>query len=184
MYCEINNKPTLFYKFGNAAEKSIRLGNSPIDILTGQTVPSATSNYNPEGFGIRYANYFRWVETTVRDYKIRQNPPGFFYPYHLEYLPCHTNIWSSEQYYPGSLTIQPERKCQTTAPNSKCFIEVKNLESISIFKAEGDCPLSYRVQCGNCPEGSFECKCGCCLSCGSIRSEIAAMSSILRRING
>lgn len=184
MYCETNQKPTVFYKF-NTLEKSVKFGTSPILVQTGQLIPGTTSNFNSSGYGLTLFNYFSTLHLTVRDYFIRQMPPGSFYPHFIDYLPCHTNVWSSMQVKADTVVRDNSRQCSVPPPSTNdCFIEIKNESGERIFRTEGKCPITYNVQCGICPDGSIECSCGCCLSCGSIRSEIAAIRSILRSKHG
>lgn len=193
-YCEVSDKPTLFYKFNNTSERSIKFANSPIEVTTTTATVNSTPNFREEGFLLRYSRGYNWVNqmvfynTLCRDYEIRPATPGEKAVHGLNHtmwiIPCWApNFHQSFGVVPGYETIYSQQCGNPYQGNTKCVIEVK-YESSLIFKTEGNCPVTYNVQCGNCADGSVKCSCGCCLPCNSIKSEIAAIRSMLRNYNG
>lgn len=71
--------------------------------------------------------------------------------------------------------------------DSYCEIYIKH-NNQTIFQDRGLCPISFDVQCGDCPQGTLKCNAPgypgyCCLPCNEIAGEIKAIASQVRRIN-
>lgn len=200
-HCQPNQKPTIIYKFGNNSEKSLKLAVSPIDIVTKSfAVPDATSNYSNEGYKLTYIRGYNLLQQPVfrhvlcRDYRIQASNPDekrvFGGNWMCYVMPCNRTTFGADfSIVPGHESIDYSQKCPgLPTTNNKCSIEVF-YENQLVAKDEGICPITYNVQCGNCPDSHMECKSDnypgyCCIPCNEIKSEIAAIRSIVRSKNG
>jgi len=187
-YCNLGDKPTLFYQFGNASTYSqMSFDVSPIDV-TVTNLSSVTGNYNPQGFQITIysTNNFSNYVTVVRDYQI-VNVGGSF-PYVLYVQPCSgSGLISTVNVDPTTLEIDNTVHCPTPvpAPTPMSKISVSYQGSV-IWTATGISPCTYSVVCNSgCPPGQCQCYSSsypgyCCLDCNQILSEIAAITALAK----
>ena len=69
-------------------------------------------------------------------------------------------------------------------PKNYCEMTVKHNDVI-IFKDQGECPCTFTVQCGDCPEGTIRCDSPgypgyCCIPCAELAQRVDAMTRRLR----
>lgn len=69
--------------------------------------------------------------------------------------------------------------CDPPDPDEgKCVITVKNSNGGIIYKKEADCPIKYKVRCGDqCAEGEIRCESNqhpgyCCIDCGELSDSL------------
>lgn len=195
VYCQEGDKPTIKYKFSGQNEKIHFSEYAPIDVVTKEIPVEGTQNYVNDGFGIAFRSGSCSGLTcnfVVQDYYI-EYPPGDFAKVFI--MPCGQTTFSNSatsinrgEIVPGQLLIvNPNQKCP--APGKKrCSIQVL-YNNILVFSDQGDCPVSFSVQCGNCPPGTEEHKSPafpgyCCLECENIASQIRQIAATVRGING
>ena len=68
-HCKIGDTNSIIsYKFSGQLEKVVKIQNAPIDVSTYKESPNASSNYNPEGYGLRFysPNNFQFVDVVVK----------------------------------------------------------------------------------------------------------------------
>ena len=205
MVCEIGDKPKIKYKFGQGKEQTYESQYAPIEVTTKEIPADASDNYNSAGYQITTANYVGGTDTIIIvDHKLitiprkgQFDPPQYYLCYILcgqttytKYNPCSStqaeidcNTTYSRLVSETSFTINPLIKCPS-ANKKRCSIEVK-FNGLIIFQAQGDCPCSYSVQCGSCPEGSHECKHQaypgyCCVPCKETGEKLKNIASSVR----
>ncbi|MGL5925485.1 hypothetical protein [Chroococcidiopsis sp.] len=202
-YCKPSEPATITYSFaGN--KKQFVTDKTPIDIATYEKRINTSPNFKAEGYTINFysPNNRRTLENIVRDHIITYYPAyvtesGFSVPasYSISWIDCgafdfirNTNgTLGGVEIDPNTLIYKPEIKCPGPPLGNKCSIEVKH-KGIIIFQDQGNCPVSFSIQCGDCPEGTIKCNAPgypgyCCLPCTEIAGEIKAIASQVRRIN-
>ena len=190
MVCSIGDKPKIKYKFGEGKQQTYESQYAPIEVTTKEIPADATANYNSVGYQITTANHFGGNDVIIAvDHQLITIPrKGQFDPpqYYLCYVLCGQTTYAkhnpcsstqaeiqcistySRLVSETSFTINPLIKC-ASANKKRCSIEVK-FNGLIIFKAQGDCPCTYSIQCGNCEDDSQECKHQaypgyCCIPC-------------------
>ena len=194
-YCVEGSSPIVKYKFGTGGYKQFKSEVSPIEVTIQSFPIPNTDNYNGEGFKVsfRVANDpNRTIELFLLDYKFEDLPPGLGYPpdaKNMRFMEC-----GDKEFNPGAigcltstLQINYSIKCPTPS-NSRCAIQVFNLNKGLVFQDQGDCPVDFEVQCGNCPDGFIECQTStypgyCCLSCSEVKGEIIAIKNTVKSLN-
>lgn len=74
------------------------------------------------------------------------------------------------------------------APEEYCQLKIAPTNR-PIFIATGQCPLTFSVQCGECPEGTMRCEClsdprgYCCLPCDETINSIKSITNLLKVFN-
>jgi hypothetical protein len=193
-FCKEGDKPKVKYKFNNSTEQRYESNLSPIEIETGRlTKSSQNEDYDAEGFTIVNASGGR---ATVINYRTRVGPTTGVQQ--IQFWSCGNDDWDNRQpdgtypvwYNQDAPIVGIDRtvKCPPPYPGGDCYLRVKHQNSV-IYEVRGECPLTFNIQCGNCPPGHIECKCNaypgyCCIPCSEIRNGIAAATAQLRGING
>lgn len=195
MACEPGQKPKVIYQFQDGNQRTFLSKLSPIDVEVRETPIDATENYREEGYTIRFysTNNYRNVEWIVKDYYIYEQPREVSqFRYVIRAIDCvHYSYHNTGvNIDPSTLTIDSSQKCPLyqRSSNKKCSIIVSH-KGNSVFQDQGNCPCSYKIQCGNCPDGSIECQTNsypgyCCIEYSQIKAEIAHLTAMVRRING
>ncbi|MBD2503131.1 hypothetical protein [Anabaena azotica] len=200
VYCQSGDKPTVKYKFNNQKERIYRSQFSPIEVIAKNLPLEATSTYLNEGFLINY----RSVSCTnfncaaiVHDWYAETDRFGYG---ELYYIPCGQTSYPKNA--DGSrrliafLTVGKINdqwafpnysiKCPSTN-KQRCSIQILH-NGLIIFQDQGDCPVTFSVSCGNCPDGQEEHKTStypgyCCMDCASLEAEIRTITNTIRRLN-
>ncbi|RUT08427.1 hypothetical protein DSM106972_015950 [Dulcicalothrix desertica PCC 7102] len=186
-YCSEGDKPIVKYSF-NGVEKKFKSPKSPITIETKETPIEGSDSYQAEGFTITFysPNNSRFVEATVLDYKVfKEEIDGILYN-SIKWKNCgETSFQSSVEIDPQTLTIDATKKCPIDQQGKvRCSIIIRHQDLI-IFQDQGQCPLIYSVQCGNCASGEIECKSNtypgyCCISCQGTSQRIKNLSNKIK----
>lgn len=188
-YCQPGDKPIIKYQFSGQNEKVFKSQFAPITIQTGQAKGNIYGeDYNPEGFTIVYVNGIR---QTVINYRINPANAGL-----IQFWTCGRSDWDNRQpdgtysvWYnnPGISSIDYSAKCPAPYPSQNCFIRITH-QNIVLHLDRGACPVTFTVNCGNCPDGQEEHKTSiypgyCCLDCRAIANEIRGITNIVRGVN-
>lgn len=193
-YCNIGQKPIVKYKFGSGGFRHFKSEYSPIDIITKTYPIPNTDNYNSEGFQITFysSNNRATLEYIVLDYKLKAIPRELGYGQNdreLLIIQCGNSAFTETGPAVDITTIVKNIniKCPTATKN-RCSIQIFNIENELIFQDQGDCPVEFEVQCGNCPDGTIECKISaypgyCCIPCSEVKNKIVDIKNIVKNIN-
>lgn len=205
-HCEKGQKPIVIYSFNNGKEQKFKSKYAPIDIETGSRV-EASNNYKEAGFAVSWFNPDSNSINTeiVRDFKIIPVPSALFFGLNyviairgcnqlsfskssqctgnLVYVDCYSPTYPCRDASP--LNIDYSKQCPSTE-NEKCSIVIYH-QGLIIHSAEGNCPINYRVQCGNCKDDQIKCKSNhfpgyCCHSCKEYAEEIKKLRQQVRRL--
>ena len=181
MYCKTNQKARVTYNFKNIPERTYETDKSPI---------SVSGYYSP--------NNRQWNEGPVHDFRIFPTPDYSYGPNYegISHWECGSfDFWRNPNSHdpdkltgPGiditTLIINPNVKCpKPLTVTERCYIEVKS-GGIIIFQDQGECPVNFRVTCGDCPEGTIRCEQPgypgyCCLPCQPIAQKINNLAARL-----
>lgn len=188
LYCEEGNKPKVEYSFKD--KKGIFISkHSPIEVITLIGLKNSNGDkYNAEGFTI---NFVGGEKRSVINYRTQKGEKE------IQYWSCGGSDWDNRQpdgtypvWYnsPGILSLDYSKKCPPPYPNQDCILTVKYNEII-LFSIRGECPLNFNVICGNCPQGTQECKHNaypgyCCIPCESTVQKIKALALKVGKYNG
>ena len=206
-YCEMGDKPQIKYKFGEGKERIYKSQFAPIEVIQKELPAEASDSYSSEGYEITFDSpqfSSGRGSRTVVDHSTFFVPPSSGYPngrMYLVYIPCGQTTYpklnpctGSEQVQCHSTatalttltsTIQIDRTKKCTSTNQKrCSFQVLYKGAV-VFQAQGDCPLTLSVQCGNCEEGSHECKHQaypgyCCVPCKETGEKLKNIASSVR----
>ncbi len=191
MSCNIGDKPIVKYKLGTGNYKYFKSDFSPIEVVSKTTPIANTDNFDGEGFEISFysTNNFRTITTTVTDYRTVDTGGGDpAFRYEIYWANCGSKIIqeSGVNYDPSTLVVNRNIKCLESLKN-RCSIIIKYQEKI-IFQDQGDCPIEFEIQCGNCPDGYTECKTStypgyCCLPCNEVKNEIITIKNTIKNFN-
>jgi hypothetical protein len=181
-YCEEGDKPKVKYKFNNGTEQTYESPYSPIDVETGRLAKSSQNeDFDAEGFTLIYSD---GQKKTLINYRTRISPTTG--QNQEQYWSCGNDDWDNRQpdgtypiWYNQPLTVvgvDRTIKCPPPYPDGDCYLRVKYQGSV-IYEVKGECPLTFDVQCGNCPAGTIECKSNkypgyCCIPCQGTASKI------------
>lgn len=189
-YCSAGDKAVIKYKLGNK-ERTFEIEKTPIEINVYQKPVVATENFSPEGFTLRFysPNNRNWIEGQFKDFLIypsSNNSYGTNYA-GIALRNCVSDDISKSEGKPigpgvdiTTITIDFTQKCPIQYQGkNRCYIEVKYNDLI-IFVDQGDCPASFEVQCGDCPEGTIRCDSPkypgyCCIPCAELAQRVNAM---------
>ncbi|MFN6484630.1 MULTISPECIES: hypothetical protein [unclassified Nostoc] len=211
MVCTKGDKPTITYKFGTGNDRIYQAQYAPIDIVTGTLPIDATANYKNAGYQINFQSpqgQFGYISAIVVDYQIIYYPGGNqFDPlrgYYIAFIGCGSTSFAVNSPSKGMPTdygglvlsasmttgvidsINTNIKC--ASPNSnRCTFQVFS-NNLLLFQDQGNCPCTYTIQCGRCPEGTCECASPiypgyCCNDCESSAASIRSITNDLRRLN-
>lgn len=184
-YCNLGDKPKVYFKFGSGSEQNCILPISPIDVSMEDYSEKNTANYSPLGYQISFysPNNSRGYNLIVRDWKIEDN--------NIFIRTCNASdltIFATVD--PTSLIINTAITCGGEIPDilkSRLHIKKAGVAN-DIFTATGDYPGSFHVTCGDCPEGF--CKCiipeypgYCCLDCNAAAASIRSITNELKGKN-
>ena len=188
-YCRIGEKAEVIYSFKGGKSTTYESSNSPIEVTTGTTSQNTSLNYNPEGYQITFNSpqaQYGTLTLIVVDYQITFLNRGVFDSdtgYYIKVIPCgETSFPPDNNGIPGTkmsnqnVTINSAIKCPVASENHQlCNIKILNNGSV-IFQAQGDCPVSFTVACGDeCPDGYCKIECEtypgyCCINEAEIKS--------------
>ena len=188
-YCNIGDKPKVYFKFGTSSEQTYESRESPIDVTIENFSPTNTSNYNPIGYGISGSstNSGSGFTLVVRDYKIIDQgssaPPDTRYILYVQRCQD-SGLINFTNTDPASIVINTAITCGVSIPDTrKSRLHIKKEgESTDIFTAEGDYPCTFKVACIDCPPGTCKIDCEaypgyCCLDESLILGLINELSS-------
>ncbi len=189
-YCNEGDKPIITYSF-KGKEKRYKPGKAPITIETKEVPIEMPDNYDAQGYEIQFysPNNFRNLNIIVLGHKIVPPPPESpEFGDGITWINC-----GDKDYQPSpigidlsTLVINRTVKCPVDKQGKvRCSIIVKHKGNL-IFQEQGECPLVYSVQCGNCADGEIECKKPtypgyCCIPCQDTASRIRNLGD---KING
>ncbi|MEH1940093.1 MAG: hypothetical protein V7L01_07740 [Nostoc sp.] len=201
-YCNTGDKPKVTYRFNNGSPVDVQMQSGPIDVQTGTAPNDHTSNYNGDGYQITFNSpqaLNGTISLTVVDYKVDYVNKGEFDSgtgYYLQYIGCgDTKFPTLSSGVNGikmsspNVNINASAKCPVpNKDDEKCEIKILS-DGAVLFRAEGECPVSFTVACNRCPVGTCECKSDsypgyCCNDCASTASKLRAIASELRSKNG
>lgn len=161
-YCEGDTKARVVYSF-NGVERIFETGQTPLDVTVESKRVNATENYRQEGYTIRFysPNNRGHITALVRDYIIFPLDDDYFGrdSRGISFWNCeavdfqrHSNgSYAGPVMRLGTLeVIQNGDKCPTPLKN-RCNIQVKYKNTV-IFQDQGECPINFRVECGDCPK--------------------------------
>ncbi|BAY22368.1 hypothetical protein NIES2100_21310 [Calothrix sp. NIES-2100] len=192
-YCNIGDKPKVYFQFGNGKEEIYQSNESPIDVSI-ENFSLDTENYSPTGYRIEWYSTNNGVPLalTVRDYQIVDTGSGNgVYRYVLYAMRC----GDAEMFEFGNIDINqfgvnPAIVCSTSKPERlKARLHIRKSGSTTdIFTAVGDRPGKFRVACSDCPPGTCRCECDhypgyCCLPCNEVKGNIRAITELVKRLN-
>lgn len=193
--CEQGQKPIVKYKFGEGGFRQFKTDIAPIDIVAKTYPIPNTENYGNQGYQIRFysPNNFATLEYTVLDYKLKMIPSELGYGVNdreLIVIQCDQTTFPETGVACDITTIVKDVniKCLSATKN-RCSIQLFDTTSGKlIFQDQGDCPIEFKVQCGNCPDDSIECKTSgypgyCCIPCNELKNEILGIQNTVKNIN-
>ncbi|AFZ24780.1 hypothetical protein Cylst_2574 [Cylindrospermum stagnale PCC 7417] len=197
-HCKEGDKPKITITFKDR-KYTFSAKYAPIEITTREVPASASNGYKEEGYyidggayklsvrdhEISYSNGYDYLVTFIpcdRTSYLLQSPctgiiGGLAYgdSVSLAAMGCRSQFFRIDTHLNGRLTVSPSPKCPNTA-EKKCSIEIK-YKGITIHKSQGECPASYSIQCGRCPDGQHECQSPsypfyCCSDCSQTAKKI------------
>ncbi len=191
-YCNAGDKPRVDYKFNSEAGITYQSQVSPINVVTGTAPFNTTSNYNSQGYRITFNSpqgAYGQIQLTVLDYQI------FTYQgtNYLQNIPCGGSAFPAQlpenaAVITSAVTEDHTVHCPSNTPNNgTCTLAISH-QGATLFKVQGNCPLTYVVTCGKCPPGTCECHSDsypgyCCNDCGSNAAQIHEITQSLRNQN-
>jgi|GEM_PF-6174673 len=187
-YCNIGDKPKVYFHFGTSSEQTYESRESPINVTT-ENFSTHTSNYNPMGYGLSGSstNSGSGFTLEVRDYQIVDQ--GSSTPSDTRYIlyvqRCQdSGLISYTNVDPTSIVINTAITCGASiAETKKSRLHIKKAgESTDIFTADGDYPCTFKIACIDCPDGTCKIDCEtypgyCCLDESLILGLINQLSS-------
>jgi hypothetical protein len=190
-HCNTGDKPIIKYRFqGDTKDRIFKTKFAPITIDIKEQ-PINSGSYASEGMKINYIitdgdkprsaivlayrvdyyNFFGgyWGLLTINCGEAKQSFPA-----------NPTAISQGTAIYPNSIVVDTSVKCPVAA-NKRCSIEI-NYNGLVIFQDQGNCPVTYSIQCGNCPNDQHECESKiypyyCCNSCADTANKINNLAS-------
>jgi hypothetical protein len=207
MVCSVGDKPIVKYRFNNGVERIYQSQFAPIEIVTQTTPVEANSVYNREGYGLTVSAVNGSINNLpVVAHELIQVPPapGSVFPSggtFLRYMRCGEITWRrydpcTDPFHiasgcwnmdynmnPGTFSINPNTKCPS-ANLERCSLIVK-YNGLILHQDQGNCPVTYEVVCGNCPEGQEEHKINtypgyCCFDCAGMKQEITSLKNMVK----
>jgi len=189
-YCNIGDKPKVYFQFNNEGQQIYQSNVAPIDVSS-QTVPlNVSSQYNTNGYQITFNSpqgAYGQIQIVVVDYQLFTYQ-GVNYIYGI---PCGETSFPAKTPEYGAVITSPvvidtTVHCPPSNTKKKCNIQVFNSGSV-IFQAQGDCPVTFQVACGNCPGGQMESSSPnypgyCCLDCGSIEGQLSQLINQIKSL--
>lgn len=193
-YCNIGDNPKVYFKFNGESEQIYQSKASPIDVSL-ENYSIYGENYSENGYTISIysTNNFGTFSYVVRNYNIVDRGDG--YPsdqrYELFIQTCASDSLSSVFLVnPSTLVISPSPACPAKKPDvKKSRLHIKKVgTSTDIFTAEGNYPATFRVACGDCPEGFCRCECDsypgyCCIDAKLLTGELKGLKNIVQGLN-
>ncbi|MBE9054166.1 hypothetical protein IQ243_28000 [Nostocales cyanobacterium LEGE 11386] len=208
-YCKDGDKPIVKYRFNGGKERIFKSEFAPIDIESKSVPVEGSSDYKSQGYAINITA----VNGSPQDYRIVDHftrtlgvQIGSFSPdsvflfvmqcgetSYLKRNPCdgelNKELGCLARAYnlnPGGFTLNYNVGCPNPN-NTRCSLVVKH-KGIIIFTDQGDCPCTFKVQCGKCEDDEIECKKPiypgyCCVKCSEMKSGIIAAKEDLKRLN-
>ncbi|BAZ54180.1 hypothetical protein NIES4103_68650 (plasmid) [Nostoc sp. NIES-4103] len=204
MTCEEGDKPIVKYRFlGDTKDRIYRSKLSPIEVNIKETPINSSSDYKDDGYGLNiFPNTNPNNFSPVRDHKFFFIPGDLWQgfngsPYQVAIMGCTSTSFAKVancNAHPAMaycnclvtsaaasyVTTNPNIKCSSSR-NKRCSIEI-SYKGIILFQDQGNCPVTYSVQCGKCPDGQHECESKvypyyCCNSCADTASKIRNLAS-------
>ena len=204
-HCNVGDEPIIKYRFqGDIKDRTFKSRYAPVEVITKDVPLESEGNYNGQGFGIGFVplngnGTFFWFN--ILDFKIFQTPRSLPDPYgwvpRIALRYCGQSAFTkvpncnSDPLYPyfncldtllfsGSYQLDANRKCPTPK-SGRCSIQVL-YKGLIIHQDQGNCPVTYNVQCGRCPDGQHECESKiypyyCCNDCADTAKKIKAIAS-------
>jgi hypothetical protein len=189
MACKVGQKPKILYQFKDGVQRVFQSDLSPIEVIAKAAPVKATANYNRRGYTIQFysTNNYQTLRLAVVDHYIVEYP-GETDPkwkYGIYWLGCNYPIYEGVNVNPNTLIIDNSKGCPS--PQKEKSSIIVSAGGRTIFQDQGDAPLSYKIQCGNCPDGQSEMKINkhpgyCCIDCQSVAQEIAALRYAIKRV--
>lgn len=188
-YCKKDEEAFVIYKLGNKEER-FKSYKTPIKINTYEKHLESTKNFNRNGYGLTFysTNNRAWFyDLIVVDYIIIDYGEGESkeFRYALYWTECQdvANNYINKRslnFDPATFSINQSKKCFQPVEGGRCYIEVLHQDSI-VFTDQGDCPCTFTVQCGDCPEGTIRCDSSgypgyCCIPCAELAQRVNAMT--------
>ena len=198
MACSKGDKPIITYKFSNGNNRIYQSDFSPIDVITKTAPVESSDKWSEEGYDvtIRSTQFSGGVGTrTVRDYMTFSRGNALY----VVTLPCGQSDYPRDENgdFAGlielnngnpAITIDNSKKCPGIPPTTRCSLQIIHNGQV-LFQDQGNCPVTYSVQCGKCPPGKYECYSPiypgyCCLDCASTAASIRNITNDLKVKNG
>lgn len=209
IYCDEGDRPIIKYRFqGDTKDRTFKSKYASIEVITKETPIGSSSDYREEGYAIDpFPNNSSRNWIIVRDHKFFTIPGNLWQgfngsPHQVAIIGCgqttFTKVANCSAHIAMSycdclvtsiadsyILINTDIKCDT-AKNKRCSIEIKH-KGLIIFQDQGNCPVTYSVQCGKCPDGQHECESKiypyyCCNSCADTASKIKKLASKVGKI--
>ncbi|MBW4642924.1 MAG: hypothetical protein KME23_08000 [Goleter apudmare HA4340-LM2] len=189
MVCNSGDKPEITYQFGSKPERKYKSEFSPIEVVTKSVPVPGSGNYSNVGYTITFASSQCSGPCVfdVHDYKIvsYEGQPAVL-PWFCGENNFRPSIQVTVLNTPNQTITRNNNSPCLVGKLERCSIQILHNGSV-IFQDQGDCPVSYSVKCGNCPEGTEEIKTNiypgyCCLDCAAVANEIKAITSIVKAI--
>ncbi|BAZ50131.1 hypothetical protein NIES4103_27450 [Nostoc sp. NIES-4103] len=190
-HCNTGDKPVIKYRFqGDTKDRVFKTKFAPVTVDIKEQ-PINSGSYASEGMKINYiiTDGDKPRSEIVLAYRVDYY--NFFGGYWgLLTIPCGatkqnfpanpTDTGRGVAIYPNSIVVDTSVKCPVAA-NKRCSIEIKH-KGIIIFQDQGNCPVTYSFQCGNCPDSQHECESKiypyyCCNSCADTANKIRNLAS-------
>lgn len=183
MVCKEGETPTVTYSFNNGDKRTYKSKYSPIEVEGREGLVTGTKNSSNSGYEIKVA-ILRGGNSTfgnyiIKDYKIEASPIGSPYPMYLSFTNCDGSTSSpgfADSYQ--ILSTDGSKNCPLPRTN-KCSLVIKH-KGLIIFQDQGECPVSFNVQCGRCKDDEIECKSSkypyfCCHSCEEMTNKVRSI---------
>lgn len=209
-HCTEGQKPKVIYKFANGVEREFNSKYAPIEVITSNKPLRGSDNFGGTAYTIEFwqddpfTGYFSRLENII-DWEVYQiykqvfERVGYKWYRYISFWVCGENDWrrsgnnntKTDQrpwgnkatiiFQPETLQIIPTGGCPSAI--NKCSIKVL-YKGLVIHQDQGDCPVTYRVKCGNCEENEIECKSNhypgfCCIPCSEVVNRLNTMSNKL-----
>lgn len=196
MYCQLGQKPIIKYKFGNGSERVYRSRYAPIEVITKPRPLGTTDNFSEKGYRIDFLQLSPTIfnnDYIVHDYEIF----SYGQKNYIAKIRCGFNDWdriSGQTGFPWgdkfvqelditTLRVNSNQNCATQR-NSKCSIQIIH-ENTVIFQDQGECPVTFSVQCDDCADDEIKCKKAsypgyCCIKCSEVSFGLQLIEDSLR----
>ena len=189
-YCNPGDKPKVYVQFNGQSQQIYEPNVSPIDVSSEDFNVDGT-NYSETGYGLTFYSPNNGVGISViaRNYQLRNVSE---HNSTIDIQLCGQDAMKAgyADCDPSTLTSDNSLHCPDIKKNTlKTKIHIKKSgETVDIFTVTGDHPGTYKVACGNCPDGYCECPSQgypgyCCLDCDAVARQLHSITQKLKAKN-